>query len=304
MTNCRGTLALLLVAATLAGCGAATGDNGGTDGGTDQPWRPKPGTTWQWQITGDVRAPFHQVDMYDIDLEDAVPSARTRKIPGYGAVRWPTGQNAGVVDQLHDAGIIVICYLDTGAYESYRPDAHLFPKDVIGNSSGWENENWLDLRRTSWHKFAPIMWSRLRLAAEIGCDGVEPDENNPLGNDPGFPIAAADEKAWYLEVARQAHRLGLSVGMKNGLEVTDEDTVAAFDWALNEECFYYDECDKQAAFVTAGKALFQTEYVSDWKSKGADTLPKVADKVCDDARKRQFSTLVKGTVPDNSFVAC
>src|SRR6266545_26135 len=258
MTNCRGTLALLLVAATLAGCGAATGDNGGTDGGTDQPWRPKPGTTWQWQITGDVRAPFHQVDMYDIDLEDAVPSARTRKIPGYGAVRWPTGQNAGVVDQLHDAGIVVICYLDTGAYESYRPDAHLFPKDVIGNSSGWENENWLDLRRTSWHKFAPIMWSRL----------------------------------------------GLSVGMKNGLEVTDEDTVAAFDWALNEECFYYDECDKQAAFVTAGKALFQTEYVSDWKSKGADTLPKVADKVCDEARKRQFSTLVKGTVPDNSFVAC
>ena len=132
---------------------------------------------------------------------------------------------------------------------------------MIGNSTGWEGERWLDIRQASWPKFAPILWKRLDLARSLGCDGVEPDQNNPLGNDPGFPITRADQKAWYLEVARQAHRRGLSVGMKNGIETIDRDTVAAFDWALNEECFQYRECHVLTPFIRAGKAVFQVEYL-------------------------------------------
>jgi hypothetical protein len=48
--------------------------------------------------------------------------------------------------------------------------------------------------------------------------------------------------------------------MKNGIESVDADTVAAFDWALNEECFQYDECSAMKPFVAAGKAVFQVEY--------------------------------------------
>ena len=33
-------------------------------------WRPAPGTTWQWQITG-VVDPTRPVDMYDVDLFEA-----------------------------------------------------------------------------------------------------------------------------------------------------------------------------------------------------------------------------------------
>jgi len=223
-------------------------------------WRPRPGTTWQWQITGKVDVTVGPAAMFDIDLQDAVPHARTVTVPGFGRVRWPKGDNAGVIKKLHARGKIVICYLDSGAWESYRPDARLFPASVRGNSTGWSGERWLDIRQRSWAKFAPLIWARMDLARSIGCDGVEPDQNNPIGNRPGFPISRADQKAWYLKVAHEAHKRGLSVGMKNGIESIDAQTVAAFDWALNEECFQYRECRALRAFVAAGKAVFQVEY--------------------------------------------
>ncbi len=123
----------------------------------------------------------------------------------------------------------------------------------------------MDIRAGSWSRFAPIIWARFGLAHAIGCDGVEPDENNPALGQPSrtFPITLADEEAWYLEVATRAHAVGLSVGMKNGVEVVDADTVAAFDWSLNEECFQYHECATEQPFIDAGKAVFQTEYRGD-----------------------------------------
>jgi Glycoside-hydrolase family GH114 len=178
---------------------------------------------------------------------------------------------------------------------------------VIGRTTGWDEEYWLDIRPAQWHRFAPIMWARFDLARSIGCDGVEPDQNNPIGNNPGPPITLADEKAWYLEVARQAHARGLSVGMKNGVEVTDADTVAAFDWNLNEECFYYEECDIVDQFIRAGKAVFSTEYIAgDWEQRGYTDPIELANspEFCPSARQRKFATLIKYEVPDASFVAC
>lgn len=227
-------------------------------------WQPAPGTTWQWQITGRVDETV-QAQMFDVDMTDASPG----------------GENAGIVDRLHARGIIAICYLDTGAWESYRPDAGEFPASLIGNSTGWSGERWLDIRAAAWPQFASIIWRRLDLAKSLGCDGVEPDQNNPVGNNPGFPITLADQKAWYLEVARQAHLRGLSVGMKNGIETVDADTVSAFDWALNEECFQYNECGVMSQFINAGKAVFQTEYLGESSS------------FCAQANSLRFSSMKK-----------
>ena len=243
---------------------------GAPGGASAAVWRPRPGTTWQWQITGRVGlAPAVRMD--DVDLFDL----RRGEL------------NAGLVGRLHRRGRIVVCYVDTGAWESYRPDASQFPRAVIGNqtyaSDGrpWVGERWLDIRRSSWHRFAFLIWRRLDLARRLGCDGVEPDQLNPVGNDPGFPITLADQKAFYLEVARQAHRRGLSVGQKNGIETTDAATVRAFDWDLNEECFRYDECGVLRRYVRAGKAVFQVEYTG------------TRARVCPRARRLRFSTLFK-----------
>lgn len=225
-------------------------------------WRPSPGVSWQWQITGTVDESL-DVAMYDIDLFDAQAAASSYTVPGFGTVNVPKGDNAGAIDRLKAKGKVVICYLDTGAWENYRPDKALFPTSVIGNSSGWSGEKWLDIRAAAWPSFKPLIEARLDLAQRSGCDGVEPDQNNPWGNNPGFPISLADQKAWYLEVARMAHAHGLSVGQKNGIETTDADTIAAFDWNLNEECNMYDECDVLTGFITAGKAVFQVEYTDE-----------------------------------------
>lgn len=306
----RACRALALPAAALVGSLALAA-------GAHAAWTPSPGTTWQWQIVDPVTEPFLPVDMYDIDLQDAVPAATTVDVPGFGSVRWPAGDNAGVIDRLHAAGKTVICYLDTGAWERYRPDAALFPgtpgwkagdplTDVILRNTGWAGENWLDIRPAQWSRFAPIMWARLDLAAQIGCDGVEPDQNNPVGNNPGPQITLADEQAWYLEVARQAHARDLSVGMKNGVEVTDAETAAAFDWNLNEECFFYRECGTLQPFTAAGKAVFTTEYTEDWQRRDpayADPIV-LAAHICPKARAEGFSTLIKDVEPDTLYVPC
>lgn len=239
-------------------------------------WRPRPTTTWQWQITGvvDLSVP---AQLFDVDLFDAQPAGGSRPRPSRNALTWvsyprgayvgptvtPPGDaaNPGVIEQLHARGRKVVCYMDSGAWESYRPDARLFPRSVIGASTGWSGERWLDIRRRSWPLFEWIVVDRMRLAAASGCDGIEPDQNNPVGNHPGFPITSRDERAWYLEVARDAHALGLSVFMKNGIELLpDTALVSAFDGDITEQCFQYRECSGLRAFVRAGKWVGEVEY--------------------------------------------
>lgn len=246
-------------------------------------WRPAPGTSWQWQITGTLDESL-DVAMYDIDLYDAQATSSSYTVPGFGTVNVPKGDNAGAIARLKAKGKVVICYLDTGAWENYRPDASLFPATVIGNTTGWSGERWLDIRAAAWPQFKPLIEARLDLAVRSGCDGVEPDQNNPWGNRPGFTIGLADQKAWYLEVARMAHERGLSVGQKNGIETTDADTIAAFDWNLNEECNMYDECDVLTGFIKAGKAVFQVEYTDE---------DMTYDTTCPANNNRNFDGLLK-----------
>jgi hypothetical protein len=76
--------------------------------------------------------------------------------------------------------------------------------------------------------------------------------------------------------------LGLSIGLKNDLEQVSA-LVADFDWALNEECILWDECQVLAPFISANKAVFHVEY-------GDDAL---ATKVCPLTAPLKFSTLIK-----------
>ncbi|UQA60542.1 endo alpha-1,4 polygalactosaminidase [Polyangium aurulentum] len=205
--------------------------------------------------------------VFDIDIFDAAPAGSYLDEPDGTRINLPAGPNAGAVTRLKAAGKTVICYFDTGAWESYRPDAAKFPKAVIGNSTGWSGEKWLDIRKASWSKFEGIILARMDLAVRMGCDGVEGDQNNPLGNNPGFAITLADEAAWYLEMAQQLHARGLRAVMKNGIEVLDHPTygpqaVAAHEAALNEECHQYDECYVHDPFVAAGKVVWNVEYVT------------------------------------------
>jgi hypothetical protein len=207
-------------------------------GSADSPdvWSPAPGTSWQWQLTGSIDTSI-DVDMYDIDLFDAPQS---------------------VIDELRNDNRAVVCYFSAGSWEDWRSDADEFPKSVLGRKlGGWPGEKWLDIRQLD--TLGPILEARLDLAVQKGCDGVEPDNVDGYTNNTGFPLAYQDQITFNTWLADQAHARDLSVGLKNDVAQV-ADLVTYFDWALNEQCFQYDECHLLLPFVDAGKAVFGVEY--------------------------------------------
>ena len=198
-------------------------------------WRPAPTTTWQIQLTGSV-AQTVDAQMYDIDGFD---------------------NPASVVTSLKAKGSRVVCYISAGSYENWRPDAAQFPAGVLGASNGWAGERWLDVRRLD--LLAPIMRSRMDMCKAKGFDAVDPDNVDGYSNATGFALTAADQLAYNRFLADAAHARGLAVGLKNDLEQVAA-LAPSFDFAVNEQCFQYTECDMLRPFLTAGKPVFNIEY--------------------------------------------
>lgn len=199
-----------------------------------QVWAPAPVTTWQWQLTGTIDQSW-DVQMYDIDLFDT---------------------SASVISSLHSKGRAVICYFST-QYEDWRPDASKFTSDILGsNLDDWPGERYVYIRST---KLRQIMTERLDLALSKGCDGVEPDNVDGYTNSNGLGLTAANQLDYNRFLATEAHKRGLSIGLKNDLDQVSA-LVSSFDWALNEQCNQYGECNMLKPFVTAGKAVFGVDY--------------------------------------------
>ena len=203
-----------------------------------QIWQPKLNTSWQWQLTSLPIDQSLDVDMYDIDLFD---------------------NDGATVASLQAEGRKVICYMNAGGWENWRPDAERFASELIGvNLDDWEGEKWLDIRRID--ILGPIMEARMDMCRAKGFDGIEPDNVDGFLNHTGFPLTYEDQLRYNIWLAERAHERGLSIGLKNDMEQIP-DLLPYFDWALNEQCFEYDECETLTPFIDAGKAVFNVEYV-------------------------------------------
>lgn len=200
------------------------------------PWIPSRRTAWQWQLTTPVDQSV-DVPVYDIDLFDNA---------------------ASVVASLHAKGRRVICYVEVGGVESYRADAGRFPTSVQGKTvDGYPKERWLDVRQIG--VLEPILASRFDQCTAKGFDAVEPDLLDGYANDSGFPLSAGDQLAFDRMIAGLAHARGLSVALKNDLDQVPE-LVGSFDFALDEQCVEFSECDQLLPFTRAGKAVLHVEY--------------------------------------------
>lgn len=213
--------------------------------------------------------------MYDIDLFDS---------------------SAATVQALQAKGRVVICYFSAGSREDWRSDAGQFQKSDYGKAlDNWPGETWLDVRSANVRN---IMKARLDLAVQKKCDGVEPDNVDGYSNDTGFPLSKNDQLDYNKFLAQESHARGLSVGLKNSVELVG-DLVAHFDWALNEECLSFNECKTLTPFLNANKAVFHVEYV-DKSSQGAAKQ----SSVCKDTSIQGFSTLIKTWDLDAWRLAC
>jgi hypothetical protein len=198
-------------------------------------WSPGPGTSWQWQLSGSVDVSV-DAQMFDVDLFET---------------------SVATVAELKSRGRAVVCYMSAGAWEEFRPDAGVFPASVLGASNGWAGERWLDIRRLD--VLGPIMEARLDLCRDKGFVGVEVDNIDGYSNNTGFALTAADQLVFNKFLAAAAHARGLSIGLKNDVEQAAV-LEPFFDWAINEECAAYDECELLLPFIEAGKAVFHVEY--------------------------------------------
>lgn len=199
-------------------------------------WKPKPGQSWQVQYIGeinlDMEADIINLDLFETSLED--------------------------IQSLHTHGAKVICYLNAGAWENWRPDRDDFPEGVLGEQyEGWLGERWLDIRRID--LLAPIMAARLDLCAQKGFDGVDPDNLDGYTNETGFPLTAEDQLAYNLWLAEAAHQRGLGIGLKNDPDQAEE-LAATYDWMTTESCFYEAWCSQAAPFIEENKPVFDIEY--------------------------------------------
>ncbi len=199
-------------------------------------WSPSPGQQWQWQLTTPVDLKVN-VPIYDIDGFD---------------------NSAAVVSELHAAGRRVICYIDVGAVEDYRPDASKLPASVIGRRvDGYPDERYLDIRQIG--IIGPIMAARFDMCKAKGFDAVEPDVLDAYANNSGFPLSVADQLAYNDYIAGLVHARGMSVALKNDPELSVHESTI-FDFSIDEQCVEYSECDELLPFITAGKAVLHVEY--------------------------------------------
>jgi hypothetical protein len=204
--------------------------------GEPERWIPEPGLSWQYQLDGTIDTSV-DADVFDVDL------FTTR---------------AGVVEELHERGRRVLCYVSAGSWEPYRPDADRFPAAVKGRRiAGWPDERWLDIRRLD--ILRPIMRDRLDRCARKGFDGVEFDWIDGHAHRTGFAITRADQLRYDRWLIQAAHARGLAFALKNGLGLLralgDE-----VDLAVNEQCFQYRECGRYQGMLGAGRLVLNVEY--------------------------------------------
>ncbi len=231
-------------------------------------WSPKPGLRWHWQLSGDLVVE-KGIDVYDVDLFET---------------------DSLLIEKLHQDGARVICYFSAGSIEDWRDDASKVSPEFVGKElEGWPGEKWLDVSRID--AIAPLLLSRLDLAAAKGCDGVEPDNVDGFEQDTEFVLAYADQIEFNRWLAGMAHERNLAVGLKNDLEQVG-DLVHNFDFAVNEECFEQNNCEDLVAFVRLGKAVFGAEY----------TLEPAA--FCSRALAMNFSWIRAEYDLDRATVAC
>lgn len=225
--------------------------------------------TWQYQLTD-----------YPVDLDvDA-----TVFIVDLDMTPRSTVQN------LHRMNRKVICYFSAGTLETWRPDAGKYPAELLGNPlEQYPDERWIDIREID--RLAPLIKNRIQRCAEKGFDGVDPDNLDGYLHDTGFRLSFEDQLRFNRTVARWVHEAGLFVGLKNDLAQIPQ-LVDVFDWATNEECFEYGECELLLPFIKREKPVVNVEYRLD------------PDEFCPEANRLGFFSMKKRKSLDAFRIPC
>lgn len=227
-------------------------------------------TTWNWQLNGTLNSSYN-VNVYDVDLFETT---------------------AATITSLKASGKKVICYFSAGSAENFRPDYGSFLSTDIGKPlNGWPGERWLDVRSQN---VLDVMESRLILAQSKGCDGVEPDNVDSQIQDTCFSATANDQLAFNRAIANSARSKGMSVALKNDPNQVTA-LVSYYDFAVTEQCYYYNECSAYFPFSASGKPIFNAEYDVSYRSNPAQNA------LCTYSNANSIKTIVFALGLDDTY---
>ena len=121
-------------------------------------WQPAVGSKFQVILNGVVTSVDPSIQIIDIDLFNT-PAETIKSLKEVSFKQ-------------------VICYINAGGSETWRPDYGRFPPEALGaallkgGGTQWAGENWVDIRHPV---VVDILKERIRLAADKGCNGVDLD---------------------------------------------------------------------------------------------------------------------------------
>lgn len=230
-------------------------------------WNPTVGASWNIKLL-DVPKPAQADDdsyhIWDFDMAEAPKS---------------------LIDAFHAKGHPVICYFSAGSWENFRKDKDEFPKASLGKvMDGWPDERWVDISNPGVRK---LMKKRIEKAAAKGCDGIDPDNINGYENDTGLDLTKDETVDFVKFLAKTAHDLGMSFGLKNGGAIVER-VVDVSQWCIVEQCVKYNECQLYQPFIKKGKPVLHIEY-----TEKDPAPPKFVSKACGNSHAKGFSTLIK-----------
>jgi len=155
------------------------------------------------------------------------------------------------------------CYLSAGTLEDWRADASKFSEDEQAKAyKGFDGEEvWLDIH--NWESLKPEMEARLKTYASKGCMGVEFDNvdcyNNACVSGVSVEQLLKDEVEYVSWLIDTTHSLGMAAALKNAQEVGKQ-LYSKVDYAVNEQCLQYSECDLYEKAVKDNKLVINVEY--------------------------------------------
>lgn len=259
-------------------------------------WKPGVQARWQYQLQGSparnggcrfastgfvnvgVTGPSFKTGLtvaptvFDIDI---LQDGKCYSPQDYSVLNYPA------VAALHVRGARVIGYIDAGTAETWRPDypeMQAFDQScngcLFGNPlSAYPDEYWLNINpgvrginpntgrwETTRQFLLGEMSARVKEAKLIGVDAIEFDDVDAWQNHTGLAISAAAQASYNAALANLAHRMGLSVGLKNDREQA-QTLQPYFDFGIEEECLQYSDCGTVQSWPRRyGKAVFDVEY--------------------------------------------
>jgi hypothetical protein len=254
-------------------------------------WTPnlsKASSSWNIELLAplDPDTIYPNTTIYDIDLFlSATNSSST---------------TPSIISTLHSKSHKVICYFSAGTIETFRPDTSRFlPSDYGKQLPEWKNEYWANITSPN---VRSIMISRIDLAANQSCDAIDPDNIDGYSNDNGLGLTEDDSVEYVKWLAHAAHTRGMGMGLKNAGEIINR-VLEDVQFAVNEQCVQYSECDTWQPFVDAGKPVLNIEY--------PDDAPKISQKekndVCGANGQEEddgFFTILKNMELDDWVETC